>query len=143
MKYLNPTLITLLAITLVGCGGTEDTASSNGADSQTSDGMVGQTMDHGGHVMEESIGHATGVVQSVGERGDTLTIAHGPFKGGIEMAAMTMRYGVTEGVDISAITKEAEVAFLVKHGRDGSYRILSICNTKTDGVDCLGDNIEP
>ena len=100
-------------------------------------------MDHGEHAMEESIGHATGVIRSVGEQGDTLTIDHGPFKGGIEMAAMTMRYGVTEGVDISAFTEDAEVAFLVKHGRDGSYRILAICNTKTDGGHCLDDKIEP
>ena len=143
MRTQNPTLITLLVITLAGCGGTEDTASSKDANTQTSGDMAGQMMDHGEHAMEESIGHATGVIRSVGEQGDTLTIDHGPFKGGIEMAAMTMRYGVTGDVDISAFTENAEVAFLVKHGRDGSYRILAICNTETDGGDCLDDKIEP
>ena len=143
MKYLNRTLITLLVITLAGCGGTEDTASSKDAGTQMSGDMAGQMMDHGEHTMAESIGHATGVIRSVGEQGDTLTIDHGPFKGGIEMAAMTMRYGVNGDVDISAFTVNAEVAFLAKHGRDGSYRILAICNTETDGCDCLDDKIEP
>lgn len=143
MKYLNPALITLLVITLAGCGGTEDAVSSNDAITQMAGDRAGQMMDHGEHAMEESIGHATGVIRSVGEQGNTLTIDHGPFTGGIEMAAMTMRYGVTEGMDISAFTENAEVAFLVKHDRDGSYRILAICNTRTDGVDCLDDKRDP
>ena len=142
MKDIKPVLINLLIMTLAGCGGTEDTTSSQVVDAQTSSGMARQMMDHGEHAMEESIGHATGVIRSVGEQGNTLTIDHGPFKGGIEMDAMTMRYGVSEDVDVSAFTENTEVAFLVKHGRDGSYRVMALCNTKTDGANCLDAKIE-
>jgi len=53
-----------------------------------------------------------------------------------------MRYDVSEGVDVSAFTENAEVAFMVKHGSDGSYRIMALCNVKTDGANCLDDNID-
>jgi Cu/Ag efflux protein CusF len=142
MKDIKPVLINLLIMTLAGCGGTEDTTSSQVVDAQTSSGMARQMMDHGEHTVEEPIGHATGVIRSVGEQGNTLTIDHGPFKGGIEMDAMTMRYGVSEDVDVSAFTENTEVAFLVKHGRDGSYRVMALCNTKTDGANCLDAKIE-
>ena len=91
---------------------------------------------------ESPWGHATGVIRSFGQQSNTLTIDHGPFKGGIEMGAMTMRYDVSEGVDVSAFTENAEVAFMVKHGSDGSYRLMALCNIKTDGANCLDDNIE-
>jgi len=142
MKDIKPIVINLLIIALAGCGGAEEPASSQVVDVQTSSGMAKQMMDHGEHAMGESMGHATGVIRSFGEQSNTLTIDHGPFKGGIEMGAMTMRYDVSEGVDVSAFTENAEVAFMVKHGSDGSYRLMALCNIKTDGANCLDDNID-
>ncbi|EAQ97734.1 copper-binding protein [Congregibacter litoralis] len=142
MKGIKPILINLLVLILAGCGGTEDTTSSQAVDAQTSSGMPRQMMDHGAQAMEESVGYATGVIRSVGDQGNTLTIDHGPFKGDIEMDAMTMRYGVSKDVDVLAFTENTEVAFLVKHGRDGSYRVMALCNTKTDGANCLDAKIE-
>ena len=83
------------------------------------------------------IGHATGTIRSVGSQGDFLTIDHGPFDGGIDMGAMTMGFDIMGDVDLSGFADGDEVAFMVKQGRDGSYRIMAICNTGTDGADCL------
>lgn len=142
MKSIKSILINLLVLILAGCGGTEDTPSSQAVDAQTSSGMPTQMMDHGAQAMEESVGYATGVIRSVGDQGNTLTIDHGPFKGDIEMDAMTMRYGVSEDVDVSAFTENTLVAFQAKRGRDGSYKIIALCNSETEGVDCLVDKID-
>ena len=69
----------------------------------------------------------------------SLTIEHGPIEG-IGMNAMTMGFNTMGEVDLSAFSEGDPVAFMVKKGRDNSYRITSICNTASDGADCL-DNI--
>lgn len=100
-------------------------------------------MDHGDHEMHggattmDGVGHATGTVRSVGSQGDFLTIQHGPFQGGIDMGAMTMGFDIMGEVDLSGFSDGDEVAFMVKQGRDGSYRITAICDTAAEGDDCL------
>ena len=73
---------------------------------------------------KNAIGKATGVIRSVGNQGDFLTIAHGPFEGGIKMDAMTMGFNIMGSVDLSSFAEGERVAFMVKQGRDGSYRDL-------------------
>ena len=58
------------------------------------------------------------------------------------MGAMTMGFGITSAVDLSGFAKDDKVSFMVKKGRDGSYRITAICNTDTDGKDCLGAKMD-
>ncbi|MAI91763.1 MAG: hypothetical protein CBB65_15105 [Hyphomonadaceae bacterium TMED5] len=97
-------------------------------------------MDHGDGSMDrtmEGVAHSTGTVRSVGNQGDFLTIEHGPFTGGFEMGAMTMGFETLGGVDLSGISEGDEVAFMVKQGRDNSFRITAVCNTATNGADCL------
>lgn len=137
------TLITasLLALSLAACGGAEETAAPTPDNAEPPAAMADHDgMDHGDHEMGaemDGIGHATGTIRSVGSQGDFLTIDHGPFDGGIDMGAMTMGFDIMGDVDLSGFADGDEVAFMVKQGRDGSYRIMAICNTGTDGADCL------
>lgn len=102
-------------------------------------------MDDPGHVMsmmEDGEGYATGTVRSLGPEGDFLTIQHGPFEGGIQMSAMTMGFDIMTSVDVSAVAEGDEIAFLVKKGRDGTYRITALCQTAVGGPNCLNDIME-
>lgn len=138
MKHLILITASALALTLAACGGAEDKApaTTTAADAPM-DMASGDMMDHSGHDMGDgTIGHGTGVIKSLGGQGDFLTIDHGPIDG-IGMGAMTMGFDIMGDVDLSSFTDGDQVAFMVKKGRDNSYRITAICNTGTDGEDCL------
>ena len=123
------TLMTALAaLGLVACSGDTDTAT------KTADMMDHSKMD--GDMVMSDVGYTTGIVVSISPDGSQATIDHGAIEG-IGMGAMTMGFGITSGVDLSGYAKGDTVSFLVKKGRDGSYRITAICNTDTDGSDCL------
>lgn len=77
---------------------------------------------------------ATGVVKAIGEK--QLMIDHGPIQGST-MGAMTMGFNFLKSVDISDLAEGDEIAFLMKVGRDGSFRISAICKPARDGEDCL------
>jgi len=141
MKPLNLIIASFLAFGLVACSGTEEPVTTAPSETDMPMDMAHhEGMDHTGHDMGstmDGIGHATGTIRSVGAQGDFLTIDHGPFEGGIEMGAMTMGFDLMGDVDLSGFADGDAVAFMVKQGRDGSYRIMAICNTGTDGADCL------
>lgn len=145
MKPLNAIAASLLTLGLAACGGAEDAATPEPNTTEASGDMADQDgMDHSEHEMTsdgvgeaEGVGHAVGTIRSVGSQGDFVTIEHGAFDGGIEMGAMTMGFDIMGEVDLSNFAEGDEVAFMVKQGRDGSYRIAAICNTGTDGADCL------
>ena len=141
MKPLTLVTASLLALSLAACGGAEDTAPPATSEVDMPMDMAGDdAVDHGNHdmgAMGDGVGHATGTIRSLGAQGDFLTIEHGPFEGGIDMGAMTMGFDIMGDVDLSAFSDGDEVAFMVKQGRDGSYRIMAICNTGADGADCL------
>lgn len=119
MKYLTQfTLTALVAISLSACGGSGDMDQSKDAK------VMGDT------------GHTTGKILSISPDGTEATIDHQEIKG-VGMGAMTMGFGITSAVDLSGFAKDDNVSFGVKRGRDGSYRITAICNTDTDGKDCL------
>jgi len=86
-------------------------------------------------------GHTTGIIVSVSPDGKEATIDHQEIEG-VGMGAMTMGFGITSAVDLSGFAKDDKVSFMVKKGRDGSYRITAICNTDTDGKDCLGAKMD-
>ncbi len=58
------------------------------------------------------------------------------------MGAMTMGFDIMGDVDLSAFAEGDTVAFMVKKGRDNSYRITTICNTGTEGADCLDEMMD-
>ncbi|HRI99295.1 MAG TPA: copper-binding protein [Hyphomonas sp.] len=140
MKVFNYLAASLLALGLAACGKAQETpapaapATKAAADmptegSRPAAAAVGEAAGNGS-------GQATGTIRSVGQNGDFLTIEHGPFDG-IDMGAMTMGFGILDDVDLSGFAEGDAVSFMVKQGRDGSFRITSICNTATDGTDCL------
>lgn len=145
MKTLPLTAASLLApllfLGLAACGGADEPTTPAASETESTMDMASHDgMDHRDDGMDgemDGIGHATGTIRSVGEQGDFLTIDHGPFEGGIEMGAMTMGFDIMGDVDLSGFSDGDEVGFMVKQGRDGSYRIMAICNIDTDGADCL------
>lgn len=141
MKPLYLVTACLFALGLAACGNAEETGAPATQAAEAPMTMADQNgMDHSAHDMGgamDGIGHATGTIRSVGSKGDFLTIAHGPFSGGIEMDAMTMGFEKLGDVDLTGFSEGDEVAFMVKQGRDGSFRIMAICNTGTHGADCL------
>lgn len=109
------------------------------ADADESDSSAhGHSDAHAGDMpdMDHGVPRATGVVESVSADGYSLTVAHGPIAG-IGMDAMTMKFDTLGDVDLSGFAAGDEVAFALKEGRDGSYRISAICDTGADGADCL------
>ena len=95
--------------------------------------------EHAGHAADHATsrtGEGTGVIRSVDTEGRSVTIDHGPIDD-VGMEAMTMGFGVTGAVDLSGLAEGDSVAFRIKRGRDDSYRVTAICNTGTDGSDCL------
>jgi len=121
------TIVALAALSLTACG------------ADTSGEMDHSTMDHS--TMDEGkmagdTGHTTGVIFSISPDGKEATIDHQEIEG-VGMDAMTMGFGITSTVDLSSYAKGDNVSFMVKKGRDGSYRITAICNTDTDGEKCL------
>lgn len=138
MKPMTVMTVSLLTLSLAACGGAEDTAAPESPEAA----MPMDMADHDAGAMGDGVGHATGTIRSVGSQGDFLTIEHGPFEGDIAMGAMTMGFDIMGDVDLSGFADGDEVAFMVKQGRDGSYRIMAICNTAADGADCLDGLME-
>ena len=147
MKPLTLMSASLLSLGLAACGGAEESASPTPDTAEPPAAMADHDgMDHGDHQMDaemDGIGHATGTIRSVGSQGDFLTIEHGEFAGDIQMGAMTMGFDIMGEVDLSGFAEGDEVAFMVKQGRDGSYRIMAICNTAEEGADCLDGMMDP
>ena len=147
MKALTLTLICIASLGTTACGGADQAGAPDVDSSRTIMNMAGHDiMDHGDDNMDgatemagvmDRMGHSTGTIRSVGSHGDFLTIEHGPFDGAIKMDAMTMGFDIMGDVDLTGFSEGDTVAFMVKQGRDGSYRIMAICNTGKDGTDCL------
>ena len=139
------TLLTasIFTLSLAACGNAEKAAPTEPATSAAPAEMAAsETMDHSGHDMSDgTTGHGTGIIKSLGTEGDFLTIDHGPIEG-IGMGPMTMGFDIMGDVDLSSFAEGDAVAFMVKKGRDNSYRITTICNTSTDGTDCLEGMME-
>ena len=138
MKTIRLLTGSLFTLSLAACGNAEGTAPAVSEKKEAHMEMSnGETMDHSDHVMsEEGIGHGAGIIKSLGIEGDFVTIEHGPIEG-VGMDAMTMGFNTIGEVDLSAFAEGDAVAFMVKKGRDNSYRITNICNTQTEGADCL------
>ena len=86
-------------------------------------------------------GHTTGQIISISSDGQQVTIDHNEIEG-VGMGAMTMGFTVMSDIDLSGFASKDRVAFMVKKGRDGSYRITAMCNTVTEGADCLKSKMD-
>ena len=125
------------ALALTACGNADSPDTMDGMDHGT---MDHSTMDHSDMDMASTeagdTGMTTGTIRSVGENGDFLTIAHERIDG-VGMDAMTMGFDIMSNVDLSEYEAGDRVAFAVKKGRDGSYRITAICETTGMDMSCL------
>ena len=133
MKLIRPTLILgALAVVLSACGAQEQAPASQTPEPR---GVMEATTPGEGQAKPERTGSGTGTIMSLGSKGDFVTIDHGPIEG--LMGSMTMGFELVSDVDIAGLAEGDTVAFSVKHGRDGVYRIISICKTTESGSDCL------
>jgi len=117
---------------LIGCGQMDHS------------GMDHSKMDHSGESsksMTGDTGHTTGKIVSISSDGQEVTINHNEIEG-IGMGAMTMGFTVMTAIDLTEFSIKDPVSFSVKKGRDGSYRITAMCNTQTDGADCLKSKMD-
>lgn len=141
---ISPMILSLTAaFALSACGSGEETAAGDTPPKMDHAQMDHSKMDHSkmgsgnmGDIAAGNTGHTTGTIISISESGTEATINHAEIAG-IGMGAMTMGFGITSDVDLSAYSAGDSVSFMVKKGRDNGYRITAICNTATDGVDCL------
>jgi len=96
--------------------------------------------EHHGHSMhgESSMNEDQGVgkVMEIDAERRRIKLDHGPLDN-IGMGAMVMFFGIAGDVDLTEHQVGDDVAFNVRRGRDGSYRIYAMCNTQDQGEDCL------
>jgi len=138
MKPLNLIAASLVALSLAASGNAGDTSpASDDTAGMPMDMAQDKAMDHGDDDAGNGIGYATVTIRSIGGQGDFLTIEHGEFEGDIQMGAMTMGFDIMGDTDLSGFAEGDEVAVMVKQGRDGSYRVMAICDTAKEGPDCL------
>lgn len=139
------------------CGGHDHSTQNESSTADSTSAGADVATDHSGHNMSnsdaaesmddkngmaEGIGHATGAVRSVDGEDGFLTIQHGPFSGGIDMGAMTMGFDIMGDVDLAGFKEGDNIAFMVKQGLDDGLRVMQICNTDTNGADCLKDTMK-
>ena len=145
MNILLKTLTLTAAIgALTACGNADvaptDTKSDEANMAQTDHSKMDHAdMDHSkmdGMTMKGDTGHTTGKILSISPDGQAVTIDHQAIEG-VGMGAMTMGFTVMSTIDLSSYAADQNVSFMVKKGRDGSYRITAMCNTDADGADCL------
>lgn len=135
---LSITLPLLLGVSLSACGEASD-------NSEASQQASGQMQMHDGHDADAMHGaassdmdHGAGEIVEIDSEGGRVKLDHDALEN-IGMDAMVMFFGVTGDVDLSNFDVGDDVAFMVKRGRDGSYRVMAMCDTQEAGADCLGE----
>lgn len=139
MKYLTPVFLASLSFAIAACSKPEQEQPNTTPPSEVSQSASTHEahMNHEASTTTAAMGHGIGTIDSIGPNLDSITIDHGPIPA-IAMGAMTMGFDTQGDVDLSGFVPGDSVSFMVKKGRDNSYRITDICNTKTDGDECLG-----
>lgn len=132
-------LITLPLLLSFGLSGITQAKEENQASQQGSNHMQMQH-EHHGHGMhgESSMNEDQGVgkIMEIDSERRRMKLDHGPLEN-IGMEAMVMFFGIAGDIDLTEHEVGDNVAFTVRRGRDGSYRLYSICNTQEQGNDCL------
>lgn len=75
---------------------------------------------------QKASGEAEGVIKAVDAEDRKLLINHGPVKGTLEMAGMTMPFKVAPGIDLAALKPGAKVKFTVTRDEKGLFLIEKI-----------------
>ncbi len=143
MNYVNAFNITGVAafsLLVAACGQEDEYAVSPSATNKVEEPQSMTNDNHDGHDMAEMKGadtdHGAGKVIEVDAEGRRIKLDHDELTN-IGMNAMTMFFGIAGDVNLAAFETGDDVRFMVKKGRDGSYRIMTMCNAAVDGEDCL------
>ena len=126
-------ILGLASLSLTACG-----QSHEGHGNHSKDGA--EMADHSGHDMKDhdmtgdpdAMIPVNGKVVQVFADAGRIKIDHEEIPA-INMAAMTMSFQAGGDVDLARFSEEDGVHFMLKKGRDGSFRIMQMC--KTDGSD--------
>ncbi|MGV6820996.1 MAG: copper-binding protein [Parvularcula sp.] len=137
MKKVGMILVPATALILAACG---DRKGDHAHAKASPPADQGASAHEGNSSMAEEsrVGIAVGTIKTKSPTKDSVIIKHGPFQGGISMGAMTMGFGATGNIDLDEFDEGDQVAFRVKLGRDGEYRIMDICHSPDGADDCLG-----
>ena len=137
LKTAGFTSIILLAS---ACGKSDENGATSSSTKTTTETHDMSKHDHDGHDMTKvkggDIDHGSGTVVELDMDGRRIKLDHGELPN-IGMNAMIMFFGIAGDVDLAGYEAGDEVQFMVKKGRDGSYRIMAMCDAATDGEDCL------
>ena len=138
-SFVPPFASTVLAVATAACA----PADTQGSQPETQ--TMPMEMEDAAHMpahspsgMNQDTGRAMGNIVSIDSDGGSVTIDHGPFEG-IGMGAMTMNFALMGDANLAGFSEGDQVSFEVKRGRDGSYRIMQICEVDESGADCLAD----
>lgn len=127
-------LVAVLGLaSLAACGQSHDGHGNHDKDNP-------EMADHSGHDMKDhdmktapdAMIPVNGKVVQVFADAGRIKIDHEEIPA-INMAAMTMSFQAGGDVDLVRFSEEDAVHFMLKQGRDGSFRIMQMC--KTDGSD--------
>lgn len=136
--FIKKMSVCALSLLVAACGQASESNSTPGASEAEAQNT---TIDnHEGHDMtgmkSSDTDHGAGRVVEVDAEGRRIKLDHEELPE-IGMNAMTMFFGIAGDVDLAAFETGDDVRFMVKKGRDGSYRIMAMCNAAVDGEDCL------
>ena len=130
----------ILPMLAASCGGAQDSVETSVESTPPAEEKTLTHEMHGGGETGSTdtgvIDHAAGVVVEVDLEGKRIKLDHDEMPN-IGMSAMTMFFGVAGDVDLGEFEAGDKVRFMVKQGRDGSYRIMAMCDAVEDGADCL------
>ena len=143
MNYVNLINITGVApfsLLVAACSEASDNAASPAVTYAAAEPQAMTNDNHEGHDMADmksgDIDHGAGKVVEVDVAGRRIKLDHEELPN-IGMNAMTMFFGIAGDVNLAAFEAGDNVRFMVKKGRDGSYRIMAMCNAANDGEGCL------
>ncbi len=132
-------LLTASMLTVAACGGSgEATAPDSAATSSAPYDMADHDMSGHGESMGDGVAHGEGRIVSVDLEERRIEIDHGPLNGA-DMDAMTMFFGTTRDVDLATLAAGDEIMFMVKQGRDGSWRVTHLCDQGAEMSDCMAE----
>lgn len=123
------TLLTVSMFGLAACGETGEDRAQPPAQDVALEQPAAQNIGEG-------LAHGEGRIVSVDLEGRRVEIDHGPLEG-TNMGAMTMFFGTTRNVDLAALASGDEIIFMVKQGRDGSWRVNHVCEQGADMSTCM------
>lgn len=128
----------VLSIGLCGCLDAKPSELGDSSVSSQKENDKGKQMQaiFGPDYKRGDIGHSIGHVQSVDKTKSFITINHGVIHG-THMGSMEQTLEHLEKVERVDFRAGEEVKFLVRKGRDDTYRIFMICSMDKEGPECL------